>query len=213
VGDQSIIFRLIGADMYDHMHVDTENIKVDRGLALQKMIRLITMATAGNGYLNFMGNEFGHPEWIDFPREGNNWSYHYARRQWHLVDDKNLKYKFLALFDRDMIIMAKQFHLLDTPGPHVLHEHSDDKVLVFERAGLLLAFNFHPASSYTDYRFEAPAGKYRTLLSSDAPEYGGHNRLNASQEHLTLNTKADHGEKNQLSLYLPTRTALILVKM
>jgi 1,4-alpha-glucan branching enzyme len=87
VGDQSIIFRLIGADMYDHMHNDSQNIRVDRGLALQKMIRLITLGTAGNGYLNFMGNEFGHPEWIDFPREGNNWSYHYARRQWHLVDD------------------------------------------------------------------------------------------------------------------------------
>ncbi len=103
VGDQSLIFRLIGADMYDHMQVDDQNIRVDRGMALHKMIRLITLATAGDGYLNFMGNEFGHPEWIDFPREGNDWSYHYARRQWHLADDHNLKYQFCARFDRDMI--------------------------------------------------------------------------------------------------------------
>ncbi len=209
VGDQSIIFRLIGADMYDHMHIDSQNIKVDRGLALQKMIRLITLGTAGNGYLNFMGNEFGHPEWIDFPRQGNNWSYHYARRQWHLIDDPNLKYQFLARFDRDMIELAKTHRLLDTPHRSLLYEHSDNKLIVFERAGLLFAFNFHPVSSYSDYRFEAPAGTYRMLLDSDAPQYGGHNRLTADQQHLSLPGKDDQQEKNFLSLYLPSRTAIV----
>jgi 1,4-alpha-glucan branching enzyme len=210
VGDQSIIFRLIGADMYDHMHIDSENIKVDRGLALQKMIRLITLATAANGYLNFMGNEFGHPEWIDFPREGNNWSYHYARRQWHLVDDVNLKYKLLARFDRDMIDLAKTHRLLDTANLHLLYEHSDNKVIIFERAGLLFAFNFHPERSYNDYRFEAPPRAYRMLLTSDATPYGGHDRLVAGQEHLTLHEKDKDGGKDYLSLYLPNRTAIVL---
>jgi 1,4-alpha-glucan branching enzyme len=210
VGDQSIIFRLIGADMYDHMHIDSQNIKVDRGLALQKMIRLITLATAGNGYLNFMGNEFGHPEWIDFPRQGNNWSYHYARRQWHLVDDHNLKYRFLARFDRDMIELAKTHRLLAAPHRRLLYEHSDNKLIVFERAGLLFAFNFHPVRSYNDYRFEAPAGIYRMLLNSDAPQYGGHNRLTDNQEHLSLPGKDDQEGTNFLSLYLPSRTVIIL---
>ena len=209
VGDQSIIFRLIGADMYDHMHIDSQNIKVDRGLALQKMIRLITLASAGNGYLNFMGNEFGHPEWIDFPREGNNWSYHYARRQWHLVDDDNLKYQLLARFDRDMIALTKKHRLLDTADLHLLYEHSDNKVIVFKRAGLLFAFNFHPAQSYSDYRFEAPPGTYRMLLTSDAAQYGGHGRLTADQEHLALPEKNDHEGKHHLSPYLPSRTAIV----
>jgi len=206
VGDQSIIFRFIGADMYDHMSIDSQNIKVDRGLALQKMIRLITLASAGNGYLNFMGNEFGHPEWIDFPREGNNWSYHYARRQWHLVDNDNLKYQLLARFDRDVIALAKTHRLLDTADLHLLYEHSDNKVIVFERAGLLFAFNFQPAQSYNDYRFEAPPGTYRMLLTSDAAQYGGHGRLTADQQHLTLQEK----DTNYLSLYLPNRTAIVL---
>jgi len=206
VGDQSIIFRLIGADMYDHMHIDSQNLKVDRGLALQKMIRLITLGTAGNGYLNFMGNEFGHPEWIDFPRQGNNWSYHYARRQWHLVDDEQLKYQFLARFDRDMIALAKIHRLLDSADLKLLYEHSDNKIIVFKRVDLLFAFNFHPQQSFPDYRFEAPPGTYRMRLNSDADQYGGHGRLAAEQEHLTLHEKETH----YLSLYLPSRTAMVL---
>ena len=213
VGDKSIIFRLIAEDMYDHMSVGDENIRVDRGIALHKMIRLITLATAGAGYLTFMGNEFGHPEWIDFPREGNNWSCRYARRQWHLVDDLNLKYQFLARFDRDMIALAKRFQLLDHSGPNLLYEHSDNMVTVFERAGLLFAFNFHPHRSYSDYRFEAPSGKYKMVLDSDAPEYGGHGRLVAGREHLTSFDIVANRQSHLLSLYLPTRTALILQRL
>jgi len=210
VGDQSIIFRLIDADMYDHMQVDDQHIRVDRGMALHKMIRLITLATAGAGYLNFMGNEFGHPEWIDFPREGNNWSYQYARRQWHLADDSQLKYRFNADFDRDMIALANKFHLLDTPGPNIVYEHDDNKLLIFERAGLLFAFNFHPHQSFSDYHVEAPPGAYKMILTSDAGRYGGHQRLQTDQEHLTgIETVAGH-KRHFLSLYLPTRTAQVL---
>ena len=210
VGDQSIIFRLIGVDMYDHMQVDDQNIRVDRGMALHKMIRLITLATAGSGYLNFMGNEFGHPEWIDFPREGNNWSYHYARRQWNLADDPNLKYRFSAGFDRDMIRLAKKFKLLDSPDPNLIYEHAADKIIIFERAGLLLAFNFHPEQSYSDYRFGAPPGKYKMIFDSDGGRYGGHCRLQSDQVHLTgLEGDALH-KRHFLSLYLPSRSAQVL---
>jgi 1,4-alpha-glucan branching enzyme len=210
VGDKSIIFRLIDADIYNHMQVDDQNIRVDRGMALHKMTRLITLATAGAGYLNFMGNEFGHPEWIDFPREGNNWSYHYARRQWHLADDPTLKYQFNAGFDHDMIDLARKFQLLDAPGPNLLYEHADNKILIFERAGLLFTFNFHPIQSYSDHRFEARSGRYKMILDSDASQYGGHQRLKPDQEHLTgFEVVANH-KRNFLSLYLPARTAQVL---
>jgi 1,4-alpha-glucan branching enzyme len=209
VGDKSIIFRLTDAAIYGHMRIGDNNITADRGIALHKMIRLITLATAGAGYLNFMGNEFGHPEWIDFPRQGNNWSYRYARRQWHLVDDPGLKYRYLAEFDRDMILTAKKFNLLQTPNLDLLYEHSDDKLLIFRRAGLLLAFNFHPQHSYSDYRFEAPAGSYKMIMDSDAPQYGGHNRLTADQQHITMRAQVAGRQMNFLSLYLPSRTALV----
>ncbi|MDQ1330734.1 MAG: 1,4-alpha-glucan branching enzyme, partial [Thermodesulfobacteriota bacterium] len=161
VGDQSLIFRLIGSDIYDHMTINDENFRVDRGVALHKLIRLITLATAGNGYLNFMGNEFGHPDWIDFPRPGNDWTYHYARRQWYLADDPSLKYHLLANFDRDMIALAKRFNLLGHAAPTLLYENTNDKIIAFRRAGLLFVFSFHPSSSFTDYCFDAPPGTYK----------------------------------------------------
>jgi len=210
VGDQSLIFRLIGSDMYEHMTVNDENYRVDRGLALHKLIRMITLATAGNGYLNFMGNEFGHPDWIDFPRPGNNWSYHYARRQWHLVDDPLLKYRLLANFDRDMIALAKRYQLLESSAPMLLYENTNDKIIAFRRAGLLFVFNFHPTRSFTDYCFDAPSGTYEMIFDSDTRVYGGHGRLIPGQEHQALSDKAKNSKRRFISLYLPTRTGIVL---
>jgi 1,4-alpha-glucan branching enzyme len=210
VGDQTLIFRLIGEDMYNHMWINDDNLRVARGIALHKMIRLITLATAGHGYLNFMGNEFGHPEWVDFPREGNNWSFKYARRQWHLVDDVNLKYHLLARFDRDMIAMAKTHRLFNSSNAQLLHEHFADKVIIFKRADLIFAFNFHPYRSFTDYRFDAPSGEYRMLLDCDAPKYGGHGRLQPEHKHLTIVDDSRELGRHMLSLYLPARSAFVL---
>jgi 1,4-alpha-glucan branching enzyme len=210
VGDKTIIFRLIDADMYDHMMVGDDNLRVDRGMALHKIIRLITLATAADGYLNFMGNEFGHPEWIDFPREGNNWSYKYARRQWSLVDNPNLKYSLLALFDRDMINMARRVKLIGSNRPHLVLEQNTDRVLAFMRAGLLFVFNFHSTRSHTDYRFEVPPGRYEIILDSDDVKYGGHGRLKKDQGHFTIPEKKDGQPRHIISLYLPTRTAIVL---
>ena len=212
VGDQSIIFRLIGADMYTHMQFTDNNLRVARGTALHKIIRLITLATAGAGYLNFMGNEFGHPEWIDFPRQGNNWSYRYARRQWNLVDDVNLKYHQLAAFDRQMIELVHAFRLYDSAWPRLLYEHSDDKILAMERQGLIFVFNFHPDRSRTNYKIDAPAGKYRMVLNSDDIKYGGHGRLAMEQVHFTAFDKGVE-MRNTLSLYLPSRTGIVLQLM
>jgi 1,4-alpha-glucan branching enzyme len=200
---------MIGAAMYDRMDINSRDPAVDRGMALHKMIRFITLLTAGNGYLNFMGNEFGHPEWIDFPREGNDWSYHHARRLWYLAEDKQLRYRFLGTFDRDMISLVKRYGVLKTNAARLIWEHQEDKILAFYRAGLIFVFNFHPRQSYTDYRIAAAPGKYRLLLDSDAPGYGGHGRLRAGQEYFTLTD--GKSRQNLLRLYLPSRTALALV--
>ena len=213
VGDQTLIFRLIGSAVYEHMRVSDDNLSVERGLALHKLIRLITLATAANGYLNFMGNEFGHPEWIDFPRKGNDWSYRYARRQWHLADDPNLKYSHLLCFDREMIRLAEKYHLHESSRPQHLYEHGGDKVIIFERAGLLFAFNFHPTQSFADYGFPAPAGKYRMILDSDAESHGGHGRLAPEQIHTTMPEQSESGMHYVLSLYLPNRTGMVLKKV
>ncbi len=202
VGDQTLIFRMAGVKMYHHMYKDDPDLVIDRAMALHKMIRLITLATAKDGYLNFMGNEFGHPEWIDFPREGNNNSYAHARRQWSLQDHPDLRYGQLASFDRTMMEMASQLHLLESGDLTLLHERNDDKVVVFQRGQTVLAFNFHPEKSFADYTVSAPVGDYQMILNTDDPAFGGHGRLTSKQTQVA-------GEKG-LSLYLPARCALVL---
>ena len=208
VGDKTIIFRLIDKEMYWGMSTGSRNLTVDRGIALHKLIRLITMVTAGDGYLTFMGNEFGHPEWIDFPREGNGWSYFYARRQWSLVDSPDLRYRGLWLFEKAMLSLVRETSLLAAP-PQCLLCNEEKKVLVAERAGLLFAFNFHPENSYGEFAFSVEAGTYRTLLDSDDPRFGGFGRNDASVLHPTL----PDGEKGRLPLYLPNRSVQVLKKI
>ncbi len=213
VGDKTLIFRMADAAMYEHMHRDDPDITIDRAVALHKMIRLLTLATAGHGYLNFMGNEFGHPEWIDFPRADNQWSYRYARRQWHLADHPDLKYSLLAAFDRSMLALEKQYRFMQAPWANHLYEHDAHKVLAFERGGLVFVFHFDPVRSRPDYRIPAPPGRYRQILNSDDPAFGGHGRLAPDQEHLTLADAGSEGAAaSRLSVYLPSRTALVLLK-
>ncbi len=211
VGDQTIIFRLMGKEMYDFMEKRSRNLVIDRGMALHKMIRLVTIATAGVGYLNFMGNEFGHPEWVDFPRQGNGWSYHYARRQWRLADDDKLRYHFLGDFDREMIALIKREDCFRRPFPSRVHAHEADQVLAFERSGLVFVFNFHPGRSYTGYGICAAPGRYRIVLTSDDPRFGGFGLIDQSLDYGTQRCgKPPAKGKHFLPLYLPSRTALVL---
>ncbi|MBN2744225.1 MAG: alpha amylase C-terminal domain-containing protein [Marinilabiliaceae bacterium] len=212
VGDKTIIFRLIDKEMYTHMSKTTPNLVVDRGIALHKMIRLVTMATNSGGYLNFMGNEFGHPEWIDFPREGNNWSYHYARRQWSLVDNEALKYHFLGDFDRDMVHLMRKAMDNGLPGCFPVLMNDDDKVMVFSRGDLVFVFNFHPSASRTGYGIPVAPGKYRILLDSDRDIYGGFNRVDDNLVFFSqpVSKMASH---HQILMYLPNRTAMVLEKL
>jgi 1,4-alpha-glucan branching enzyme len=210
VGDKTLIFRMIDAEMYSGMAKSFHSFTIDRGIALHKMIRLITFSTSGGGYLNFMGNEFGHPEWIDFPREGNNWSYKYARRQWQLAENKDLKYSNLAKFDRRMVTLHHDFKILDDLYVNRIYENKTDKVVAYMRGELLFVFNFHPTVSFTDYGIPVK-GKFRIVLDTDDPLFGGFNRIDRNNVYLSIR-KAERNIINAplyLYLYLPSRTALV----
>ncbi len=204
VGDKTIIFRLIDKEMYFSMNKESTNPVVDRGIALHKLIRLATIGTAGDGYLNFMGNEFGHPEWIDFPREGNGWSFDHARRLWSLSDNGFLRYGCLREFDRAMVHMVKKSGILSC-RPVLLRADEEKKILIFGRKNLIFALNFNPVGSFADYGFQAPPGKYVKVLDSDEDEYDGFSRLEGEGDHFTVD--------GILSLYLPSRCALVLERV
>ncbi len=214
VGDKTIIFRLIDADMYWHMQKGDANYVVNRGIALHKMIRLITASTMNGGYLNFMGNEFGHPEWIDFPREGNGWSCKYARRQWDLVDNKNLLYHAMADFDADMLKLLKGVKSFQTTPVQEIWHNDEDQVLAFQRKDLIFVFNFNPKKSFTDYGFLVTPGKYMAVLNTDSPLYGGNGLTDDTVEHFTIADPLYAREKKEwLKIYIPARTAVVLKKM
>ena len=211
VGDKTIIFRLIDADMYWHFKRGDETNLVHRGIALHKMIRLVTLGSINGGYLNFMGNEFGHPEWIDFPREGNGWSHKYARRQWNLVDNEDLDYHFLSDFDRGMIKVVKsekRFNL--TPVEEVWH-NDGDQVLAFKRGKLLFVFNFSPTQSFADYGLLVEAGEYGVVLNTDAKDFGGNGLADDNVKHFTnYDPLYEKVGKGWLKLYIPARSAIVL---
>lgn len=203
VGDKTLAFWLMDKEMYWHMGADDPHPVIERGIALHKMIRLVTFATAGEGWLTFMGNEFGHPEWLDFPREGNGWSYHYCRRQWSLVDNEALKYRFLNEFERAMQELGAKYDLPGNQPVNCLNIDHGNKVLIVERAGLVFVFNFSPDHSIPDYKVGVPGkGEYRLVLDTDRHEFGGHGRVDGS---ILYPVDAE----GRLAFYTPARTALV----
>jgi 1,4-alpha-glucan branching enzyme len=210
VGDKTVAFWLMDKEMYFHMQVDDPNHIIDRGIAMHKMIRLFTISLGGEAYLNFIGNEFGHPEWIDFPREGNNWSYKYCRRQWSLVENDKLRYKFLNNFDRAMITFIRDNQILQAMPARQLNMDEANKTIIFERNNLIFIFNWHPNNSIPDYRFFCPQeGNYKIILSTDDPEFGGFDRVDMKMNYSSIKS----GDTDQLSVYLPNRMAMVLKKV
>jgi 1,4-alpha-glucan branching enzyme len=203
VGDKTLAFHLMDQDMYWHMKKDDPHPVIERGIALHKLIRIATLAFGGEGWLNFMGNEFGHPEWLDFPREGNGWSYHYCRRQWSLVDHPELKYQHLAAFDRALMDLVRQHKLLSAPPAKQLWVDHDRKILCAERAGLIFVLNFSVTESVFGFPLPVPTPETRKLiLDSDSPTFGGHNRIDHSFTYPT-------NPEGIMKLYTPNRTALV----
>ena len=215
VGDKTIAFRLLDKLMYDSMDRASESMVIDRGMALHKMIRLLTITTGGEAYLNFMGNEFGHPEWIDFPREGNGWSYGYARRQWSLRDNGFLRYAFLADFDEAMIELVKDKKILSDGYPYNLLMDEENKTMVYSHRDLIFVFNWHPTAAIPDYELPVhEAGKYEVVLSTDEKRFGGLARQAAGDEHFTFNVEGEDGTLYpRLKIYNTSRTAIVLKKV
>lgn len=210
VGDKTLAFWLMDKDMYWHMDKASSSLVIDRGIALHKMIRLITFSLSGEGYLNFMGNEFGHPEWIDFPRVGNNNSYHHARRQWSLSDRDDLRYRGLLQFDRAMQKLDERFNLLEDPFIEQLLVHEDSRQLAYRRGPLVFVFNWHPTESYFGLRIPVPDPcNYRLVLDTDSAAFGGQSRVQADTVYPKSETGM-YGRSQSVQIYLPARTAQVL---
>ena len=212
VGDKTLAFWLMDKEMYFNMsdlHPSTPII--DRGIALHKLIRLLVFGLGGESYLNFQGNEFGHPEWLDFPRLGNDWSCWYARRQYNLADNDLLRYKYMYRFDKYMQSIDKMFGVLASEPAYVSSKHQDDKLIAFERAGLLWIFNFHPQNSFVNYRIGVEiAGKYRVLLNTDSYHFGGHGRVLETKSEYFTESGNWNGRSNYIHVYIPSRSGLVL---
>jgi len=209
VGDKTIMFRLCDSEMYHNMSCDRNSMVIDRGIALHKLLRLVTMSLGGEGYLTFMGNEFGHPEWIDFPREGNGWSYHYCRRQWSLANNPFTKYKYLNAFEEAMISMARRTRLLTGKIEYLQIDHGN-KIMAYRRGKTVTILNFHPDRSLQDYFIPVnEKGKYEVVLTTDDAAYGGQDRVSR--------TYVYHAEKNEegrygIRIYVPSRCGIVLRK-
>ena len=209
VGDKTIMFRLCDQQMYWGMEKNKDNMIIERGMALHKLLRLVTMTLGGEGYLTFMGNEFGHPEWIDFPREGNGWSYHYCRRQWSLADNGDLKYQYLLAFEKSMVELAKKHRVIGARDKQ-LQLNNQDKTMVYKKGGAVYAFNFHPNNSYDGYFVEMPEkGDYQVIMSTDDHCFGGYGRV---YHQMYTATKQKNG-KIGFQIYLPNRTAVMFKKV
>lgn len=214
VGDKTIIFRLVDADMYWHFKKGDETYMTNRGIALHKMIRLLTASTINGGYLNFMGNEFGHPEWIDFPREGNGWSHKYARRQWELVDNKELCYHYLGDFDAAMVHLLTETKNLQKAEIKQIWLNEEDQVLAYQRKDLIFVFNFHPTKSFADYGMLVSPGAYDVVLNSDNTAFGGNGLSDDGIRHFTMFDQLyKRARKEWLKLYLPARSVQVLRKV
>jgi 1,4-alpha-glucan branching enzyme len=210
VGDKTLAFWLMDKDMYWHMDTTSQNVVIDRGIALHKMIRLITFSLAGEGYLNFMGNEFGHPEWVDFPRQGNGFSYQYARRQWNLADNDLLRYKGLNHFDRAMMKLDETYNLLEDPFIEQLALHEDTKQLVYRRGPLVFAFNFNTHESFGDLRIPVPdATDYKIVLNTDNRQFSGPGLVTENMVYPWQDVPM-YQRKQSLQIYLPSRSAQVL---
>ena len=215
VGDKTIIFRLCDAEMYTSMRKDSGSDVIFRGISLHKMIRLLTSTAGGEGYLNFMGNEFGHPEWIDFPREGNGYSHYYCRRQWSLVDNPELQYEYMNEFDKAMIDVVKKYGVLGDGYPYNHQMDEQNKTMVYSHRDLIFVFNWHPTASIPDYELPLhEAGKYEVVLSTDEERFGGLKRQKVGEEHFSFNVEDEEGNTYpRLKIYNTSRTAIVLRKV
>lgn len=209
VGDKTIMFRLADKEMYWHMDRHSQSLIIERAMALEKMIKLVTASLGGEGYLNFMGNEFGHPEWIDFPREGNGWSFKHARRLWSVGDADYLRYSDLGAFDREMLVTLTRGRVIGSPYLRNLWEQQGAQILCYEKGDMLFLFNWHPTISYEGFFLPTgAAGRHRVVLDTDEPRFGGQGRIS----HDTVYTAVPEDRGTGFRVYMPARTAMVMTR-
>lgn len=212
VGDKTLMFRLADKAMYTDMAKDHQNLVIARAMALHKLIRFATLTLGCDGYLNFMGNEFGHPEWIDFPREGNGWSFHHCRRQWSLADNPFLRYEDLARFDRAMLAFVQGAGILGE-APHALWIDEHKKILGFRKKDLIFLLNFHPTDSFRDFQLPThETAEYQVVFHSDRTEFDGQDRISMDLRYPSI-PLPEQPEATGILIYIPCRTAMVLKKM
>ena len=205
VGDKTLAFRLMDKEMYTAMAKNQQNLIIDRGIALHKMIRFFTICLGGDAWLNFMGNEFGHPEWIDFPRYDNGWSYKYAKRQWSLSDNGYLKYHWLGDFDKAMIDFVKKTRLLASNPAWLLEADEENKTIIFEKNNFIFVFNWGQ-KSLPDYEVKVKqTGDYKIVLSTDSQCFGGFG--NVDEKAVFPSEKREDGVF--MKVYNVARTAVV----
>ena len=207
VGDKTISMWLFNEQVYTHMSIfNEETLIIFRGMALHKMIRLVTFSLGGEGYLNFMGNEFGHPEWVDFPREGNNWSYHHCRRRWDLAKNDDLRYKFLLAFDKKMLKLDQEYGLLSATYQYIRTKDNSSKILVYERDNLLFVFNWHPNNCYEgQHIYVKSSRKVSVIFSTEDGNLGGHMRV----AHMDYDVERVDDFCGRFRMFLPNRSATV----
>lgn len=213
VGDKTLIFRMADKEMYWHMDKASQSLEIERAIALHKMVRFITISLGCEGYLTFMGNEFGHPEWIDFPREGNGWSFKHCQRLWSLADNHFLRYEDLKHFEIAMIGLMKGESLLGGGIPQPLWMDQACKILAFRKKDHVFLFNFHPNDSFEG--FELPIhedGVFQVVLDTDERQFGGQARIDHKTVYETCQLTA-HPEYAGIRVYSPCRTAMVLKKI
>lgn len=148
---------------------------VDR-LNLLKTIKVITMVLGGEGYLNFIGNEFNHPEWVEFPSKENEWSFERCRRYWDLISkDHGSYYIFLLNFEKKILKIVSELsfggrHWLDLLE-RVPNEENSNLLIVKIGSSLKVVINTsQDLSSYK--RSKIDDRKYELILYSGGNEYG-----------------------------------------
>ena len=205
VGDKTLAFRLMDKEMYFAMSKDQQNLIIDRGIALHKMIRFFTITLGGDAWLNFMGNEFGHPEWIDFPRHDNGWSYKYAKRQWSLADNGYLKYHWLGDFDKAMLDFVKKTKVMQSAPAWLLNVDEDNKTIVFERNNLIFVFNWGQKSLPGYIINVKQTGDYEIVFSTDEKRFGGFENIDEN----AVFPSEKNGDAVTMKIYNVARTAAV----
>ena len=207
VGGQSLIFRLLGPKMYTDMHAETQSHDVHLAVAVVNVAKSIVFFLGGEAWMSFIGNEFGHPDWVEFPTPDNDDCFEYAYRKWYLATDSALMYEKMAAFDRDLMHQRKIAVTWDESYMTAPLLDDNRKLSVFHRDRVVLVCNTTTDVSYEDVWVPVPEqGNYRVILSTEEHRYGGYGRVNENMQYATIAVDGNA----YIRLYVPSMSAIFM---